>query len=129
MRKYTEQAMTNLLNTHGAFFAFNNSQFDERKQDGVKYAALGAGLICPKSNIAALVDGIDNITTEAAKVDIQENGIDQIIWRELANHEAQITMCIDSTHSALRHYPGITRETISAIFPSYMQYCRENDLF
>ena len=35
------------MKKYGAFFAFGNAQFDEQRKEGVKYASLGAGLICP----------------------------------------------------------------------------------
>lgn len=38
----------------GAFFAFGNAQFDEKKVEGVKYASLGMGIICPLDKVDEL---------------------------------------------------------------------------
>lgn len=43
------------MKKHGAFFAFGDKQFEERKVDGVKYASLGMGIICPVDNYKELV--------------------------------------------------------------------------
>ncbi|WP_456303359.1 DUF7659 family protein, partial [Vibrio lentus] len=48
-------------NEAGAFFAFSNKQFDEAKKEGVKYASLGMGLICPVDNAKQLMTRLDSI--------------------------------------------------------------------
>ena len=126
---YTETLQTELFNSTGAFFAFSQKQFDEAKQEGIKYASLGGGMICPSDNIDALTGGLDSITTDGIKADIAANGLKVIIHRELANHEAQITCDISDTVDALTDYPGITRETIQAEWKDYFQHCVDNDCF
>ena len=68
------------------------------------------------------------INKNGIEQDIQENGIDGIIWRELANHEAQITTDTESTVFALDGY-GIPKEKIQEVLKKYMKHCIENDLF
>ena len=126
---YIEAQQTELFNSTGAFFAFGDKQFDEAKQDGVKYVSLGAGMICPKSNVDTLTSGLSEISTAGIAADIAENGIKAIIHRELANHEAQITCDIEDTVGALFDYPGITRETVQAEWSEYWQNCIDNDCF
>lgn len=126
---YTEQAQSHLFDSTGAFFAFNENQLNERKQDGVKYVSVGAGLICPKDKVKDLINGLDNINQQGIANDIAENGIKAIIHRELANHECQITYCIDDAVDKLADYPGITRETVQAEWPEYIQHCIDNDYF
>jgi hypothetical protein len=126
---YTENLQTELLNTKGAFFAFSNKQFDEQKKDGIDYVAMGSGLICPKPNTAELMQGIESINKTGIEADIAENGIKAIIRRELANHEAQITMDISDTVAKLSDYPGITRELIQVEYSEFYQHCIDNDYF
>lgn len=129
LSNYTENLQTELFNSAGAFFAFSQKQFDEKAVKAVKYASLGSGMICPKVNIDALINGLDSINTNGIAADIAENGIKPIIHRELANHEAQITGDIDDTVAKLADYPGITRELIQGEYPAYFQHCVDNDYF
>lgn len=127
LSNYTEDMQTELFNSMGAFFAFSDKQFEEARQEGVKYVSLSAGLICPKPNVRPLVDGLDSISTKGIAADIAENGIKAIIHRELANHETQVTGDIDDTVGVLADYPGIDRETIQAECSEYFQHCADND--
>ncbi len=88
---YMESKQTELFEATGAFFAFSNSQFDEKRKEGVKYANLGAGLISPLDQVEILRNGLDEIYNEALKQDFEENGAEAIIRREYFNHEYQLT--------------------------------------
>lgn len=112
---YIEQAQTYLLNNCGAFFAFNNKQFNEQKVEGEKYVSVGAGLICPKPNCDVLLNGLKALTKRGIQKDIQENGIDAIILRELENKEAFYTQSIDDTVSALKGYP-VTASQVAKVY-------------
>lgn len=125
---YMESAQTDALSKAGAFFAFSNEQFYEKRDGLLKYKSLGAGLICPADNVDTLIDNLDNISKAAIKQDLQENGKKAIIHRELGNHESQITMDISDTVAALDGY-GITQEEIQAEFKAYYQICIDNDYF
>ena len=125
---YMEAAQTRAFDEAGAFFAFGQKQFDEKKKPDVKYYSLGAGLICPKDTADKLTEALDNISKAAIKQDIDENGKKAIIHRELANHETQITMDITDTVSALDGY-GITAEEIQAEYKEFYQECVDNDCF
>jgi hypothetical protein len=66
-KTHIEEKHTELLNSLGCFWAFNNDQFKEgaEKAGGIentgKYIACGHGLYCPKKNIEALINGMDEI--------------------------------------------------------------------
>jgi len=66
-RDYIEQTHTELFSKLGCFWAFNDVQFKEglAKAGGIettgKYVAMESGLYCPKKNIKALIDGMDQI--------------------------------------------------------------------
>ena len=117
---YTDKKTTELLDECGAFFAFSNKQFDEAKQEGVKYVSMGAGLICPKDNASKFAREFDAITSEGMKQDLAENGRSGVIHRELGNHEYCITMGISETVWALDEY-GITEDEIRAETGAYLK--------
>ena len=125
---YTSEQQTKLMDDNGAFFAFSIEQLNEHKKEGVAYVSMGQGLIAPQSNAEHLHDELDSIIKKGIKQDIAENGIKAIIHRELGNHEAHITGCVDNTAVALADY-GITRLQVSVEFGAYFQHCVENDLF
>lgn len=71
--KTREEQYTELWNSLGCFFAFNDTQFAEgvQKAGGIentgKYVACGNGLYCPKKNIEALLTGMEKIRTDWAE--------------------------------------------------------------
>ena len=123
---YTDDLTSAELKKQGAFFAFGQRQFDEAKKEGVKYVRLFGGLICPKDNAEKLLENLDRINKQGIKKDLAENGKKNVIYRELANHEAQITYDITSTSAALSGY-GITDEEIQAEFREFLNICAENN--
>lgn len=123
-----DQQRTNLFNQLGAFFAFSNAQFAEKQQENTTYVTMGVGLICPKENASELVDGLEKLSNESIRLDLANNTIEEIIHRELANHEAQITGDISDTVDALDGYP-ITAEQVQAEYSVFFQKCVDNDWF
>ena len=125
---YIEQAQTATFKKHGAFFAFSKKQLEEARVEGVKYASLGMGLICPTDNAIQLIEDMDTIHQSGIKQDIAENGLSAIIQRELHNHEAQITYDMDSTKDALEGYP-IDDDMMTKEWTKFIAYCRKHDMF
>ena len=117
LQNYIEEAQTEAFKKAGAFFAFSNQQFDEQKKEGVEYVSMGAGMICDKEKAKQLIEDLENIHKEGIVQDIAENGIEAIIKRELANHEAEYTGDISDTYDALKAYE-ITWEQIDKVFRS-----------
>ena len=113
---YTEKAQTKAFEDNGAFFAFSNEQLKEKAVTGVKYVSCGSGLICPKENVDTLIESLENIQKESIKMDIEENGLEAIIKRELANYECYYTGDIEDAVQALSDYDGITAEMIRDIY-------------
>ena len=99
------------LKKHGAFFAFNKEQYEKEAKPGIRYISLGAGLIAPKDTYKELIKDIEAATAARIKEDLEQNSIEDIINRELANHEALYTMDIEDTVRALEGY-GITEQEI-----------------
>jgi len=107
LNDYTEEAQTQLFKECGSFFAFSNKQFNEKKKEGKKYVDVGAGLICEKEHVNKMSDGLENIQQLGIKQDLEENGRDKIIERELYNHECFYTGDISDCVYKLKQY-GIT---------------------
>ena len=128
LNSYTDKAISKIMADNGAFFAFSNKQFDEKKKEGVKYCSLGAGLVAPKENAKTILNEVEKATDKGIAKDVKENGIKAIIWRELANFESQINMSCEDTINALKYYP-ITEDEIKAEFKLYMAHCVKHDLF
>ena len=96
--------MSKAFKEAGSFFAFSDKQFKEQAKKGIKYINLEMGLICPKDKAKELIKTINKITENGIKQDIKENGITNIIKRELYNHEATYTGSIEDTAEALKGY-------------------------
>ena len=125
--KITKDLISQAVEKNGGFFAFSEKQFLEQYKKHLKpYVNMGAGLYAPKTNYKQLIIDIENATNNVIQKDININGIDKIIWRELANHEEQYGDGSD-TIEALKSY-GITAKQIKPIYNKYMSYCVDNDL-
>jgi hypothetical protein len=112
---YTEEEITKAMRKAGAFWAFSDKQFNEQKREGVEYSHISCGLICPKGKGKELIEDLDRAIGNGRKQDIEENGIEKIIRRELANHEATYTGDITSTEQALKGY-NIPKEDIIKVY-------------
>lgn len=102
---YIQESQTELLNNTNSFFAFGIEQFKKQKIDGVKYTQYDCGIFCPTENCEELEKGLESIHKKGIEKDVEENGMSNIIIRELYNHESFYTNCIDSTVEALQLYP------------------------
>lgn len=129
-----EEKQTLALDNAGAFFAFGQKQFDEKKKSGVIYVSMGAGLICPKENAKILNDELNKIYIDSIKQDFAENGSNAIIEREYFNHETQITMdnqsVIDLMTDYKKHFPAdFTDEVILKVCKGCFKKAVVNDWF
>lgn len=115
LQDYMNERQSALFEETGAFFAFSQKQFDEQKKPGVKYVNCGMGMLCPKDSAKALFAGLDAIYKASIQQDIEENGLNRIIIRELNNHEAYYTGSIEDTARALKDYP-VTEADILAVY-------------
>lgn len=123
---YSQQGVTDLLNKYGAFFAFSDSQLNEHKKEGVEYVSCGMGLICPKEFAMNMMKGLKENAEKARAEDIAENGKENIIIRELANHEAYYTGDIEQTYDAVKSY-GFTEDEVLKVFYSQIKLQRLAD--
>ncbi len=101
----------------GAFFAFGNAQFEEKKKESIKYVSCGSGLICPKETVKQLMIDIKEGSKNAVLQDLATNGKEAIIKRELYNNEAFYDGDIERTFEALTAY-NISLEEIREVYQS-----------
>jgi len=125
---HAEKARTKALTKYFAFFAFSQKQLDAKTNNNFKYCSLGAGLIAPTVFADKLVTSLTQIGKDSVKRLKSTHSDRDIIWYELGNHEAQITMDISDTVDAVEMY-GITRDQVSKVYQEYFKYCVEEDLF
>ena len=127
---YITDKQTALFEEYGVFFAFSNKQLEEKAKPNTEYVALGMGMVMPKQENKEVYkeyfEKLNNITKEGIAQDIKENGKKQIIWRELANHEAGYTGSAAQTIDALDGY-GFTEEEIKEELKHFLEeeYSRE----
>lgn len=126
---YMKDAQSDLFQRCGVFWAFDQDQFDEWcktvwADSNDKLVSIGDGWYCLKKNIDALKIGLEQIRQNAIKEDLAENGIERIIWRELANHEAQVSFDLSDVVMQLEHY-WITSDQIQAEFVKYLDHCEK----
>lgn len=119
---------TRIWDTYGAFFAFTQKQFNEKMKEGVQYVSPFSGLICPSQSVEKMQEEMDAAVNEFQAYELETHGKKKLIWRELANHECQISMDYREAFDTLECY-GITEEEVFAEWGAYMDYCREHDLF
>ena len=104
LSNYTEKAQTLLFKDKGVFFAFSDEQFNEQKKENVEYVSLGAGMICPKENAKDFLIKFNQISEQGIKLDMEENGKDKIIYRELCNYECFYVGDATDAIQALKRY-------------------------
>ena len=128
LSSYTEKPTSELIKNNGGFFAFSNKQFEESKQDGVKYVRLYSGLIAPKENVKAIMKGIDDINKYGVEQDMKDHTIRQIVFRECGNYELQYSYDgLKEITDTLADYP-IKQEDIKKYYNQFIQHCIKNDL-
>ena len=125
---YIETPRQKLFKKCGAFYAFSNKQFEEKREPNTKYIHLGHGLLVRKQDRDQLLDGLEQIQSKAIKQDLKDHTKKEIIWRELANHECHYDGELQPIYDKLLLYP-ITKEEIDKEYQKYYLYCCENDLF
>ncbi len=119
---------TKVFDSFGAFFAFGQKQFDEKKVDGISYTHAGAGLITPAGTANALFEALEKINNSKVSWELENNSKHDIIFYNLANYECQITMDYSDAVDNVKDY-GITEKEVAAVWPEYFNHCIDNDYF
>ena len=91
LSKYLDPLYNGLLEKHGVFFAFSDSQYEEQAKKGVEYVRLEFGAFAPKANAKKFIDESVEAHEEAIKEMKKHNTKDEIILSELFNYECFYT--------------------------------------
>ena len=118
-----ENRQTNLFNKNKVFFAFSNKQFEsgiiEKKIPKLtKIVNIGQGMFCPSDNVKEVIEQIDIIYKESIVEDMKQ-GKDNVILRELSNHECFYTGDITDCVEKLSDYPITKKEIIKVYRKNY----------
>lgn len=129
-----EEAQTAAFTKAGAFFAFGQKQVEEKQVPGIKYARVGAGLICPSANADELMKDLDAAYKNGIEQDVAENGAAGIIEREYFNHECQLTSDTETAKDAIEGhilaFPELfTDELILKTYRNCFTKAVDNDWF
>lgn len=129
MKHFNNEAeQTKILIANGAFFAFSSAQWEQANDKASKYKSLGGGMYCPENNVCELTKQLAENLVKKISWELENNTLKDIIWYELANHEAQITGDLMDTIEALTPYK-ISLENIKHEYKAYFQNCIDNDYF
>lgn len=120
LSEYMEKAQTDLFRECGAFFAFGQQQFDEKKEEGVKYVSLGSGMICPKANAKKLCNGLDAIYEQAVEQRKKDYTKEQIIDHCIWNYEAFYNWDFSRVVETMKGY-GYTAADVQAVVEANRQ--------
>lgn len=120
LQDYMTEAQNELFEKQGVFFAFSNEQFKKgcekiKRKPDERITDFGSGMFGLSKNADEIIAGLDKIYTEAIQKDIEENGLNKIIRRELSNHEAYYTRDLTDTIEKLSDYP-VTADEINKVF-------------
>lgn len=131
---YIEEEQTKLFQECGVFFAFSEKQFKEGcEKVGAnaenKICSFGGGGYVLSKNLDKFSQGMEKIQEMGIKQEIEENGIENIIQRELANYEVQIGGDWKQIVSVLEDYEGVTEEMVYEQYKIFYQKCIDNDWF
>lgn len=134
LSQITEEKISKLFNENGAFFAFGQKQFEEKRQPGIDYVTLASGLICPKENALKVIEEFDKIHTEGVKEQVFLFGAERIIEAEYFNYETQISGDTAQLKNVLSSYieffPELfTEELMERVFKDCFQKAIDNDWF
>ncbi len=123
---YKDKPMEEMLKKNGAFFAFGDDQFLEKRVKGVEYVSMSMGLIAPKENARHIWDETERIHKEGIEQDIKEHSKKKIIFRECENYEIQFGDT-QPVYDSLEEYP-ITRKEIEERKQRFIKYYIKGDM-
>jgi hypothetical protein len=128
----SEQSL--LFAKYGVIFAFSQSQFDEQKQEGVKYSQCGMGMFMPYVNVEAFFKELGDLHVAGRAKRVKEFGPNGVIEKEYFNYETQITgdvaSLIENLEPYIEQFPELfTNQRILDVSKKCMAKAIENDWF
>lgn len=114
---YIDQPISELHEKYKSFWAFSKSQFEAKKEPGVKYAVIFGNLFCNSETVKDFIKELEQIHADATERFLAENSKEDIIKYELVNHECYYTHDIQDAVEAVKDF-GITEDEVLAVFRS-----------
>ena len=114
------EKQTALFSKYDVIFAFSDKQLEEglakvgRTRE--EMYNMDMGMFAPKEYADAFMEEHKHIVLDGVKEDVKLYGLDAIIARELANHEAYYTGDLESTFDALVLYDHANYERVLKVF-------------
>lgn len=104
------------LKAYGAFFAFNQKQFNEQSKEGIEYVNCGGGLIAPADIVEEMLDSAEaHYSKENLRI-LNENGLDNCILYELWNHECFYTYNLSEVTDICKDRWNTSAEDVKRVF-------------
>ena len=117
-----------IIKNNGAFFAFNDQQFKEKKDPKTIYVNMGVGLICPKNNAQTLKKELDDLNKKAIKKQMEKYSIKDIVFKNCFNYELQYSFNgFEELKEILEGY-SIKETELSLYYNQFIDHCVKNDL-
>ncbi len=83
LQHYIDKARTRAIQRAKAFYSYTDEHFNKTKEPNVQYSNLPDNLVCPEDTAPRLEANLAEITINAIGQDIEENGMEAIVRREL----------------------------------------------
>lgn len=112
--RYFQPAFSAILKKYDAFFAFNDEQRKQKKED-VPYLSLPSGLYIPKANVAAYMMEWVDIAEQAKKDLLKAHTMEEVVLYELINTEYMVSGNWVDAWERLFGY-GFTKEELRPAF-------------
>lgn len=117
IKKEHQEQHAAMLKSLGIFFAFDEEQFQEQKQDGVEYCGTDYGMIIPKHKMEEYKTKSREISDKYNKEIVQLFGLDKFIADTLENQEAYYSGDLDEALEIVQAtFPGCTYEDVEKVY-------------
>lgn len=117
LTKYINSETSKAMAEVGAFFANTVEEYRRQKIEGVKYARVATGLICPSAKVASFNRLLSNVDVPNPIAQAVQSGCGAIIKRELYNRDSFWSGEIDDAVCGLAKY-GFTTDEVAAVYNS-----------
>lgn len=116
-KKEHQEQHAAMLKSLGIFFAFDEEQFQEQKQDGVEYCCTDYGMIIPKHKMEEYKSKSREISDKYNKEIAQLFGLDKFIADTLENQETYYSGDLEEALEIVQNtFTECTMEDIERIY-------------
>ena len=115
INNFIDAKTTALYEEYGAFWAFGENQFNEKKKPDVRYVYMLGNLMVPKDGADEFREKLNSIYEQGEKDFLEHNTTEEIIKYDLWNHECYYLCDPSETIENLKQY-NISKEEIEKVF-------------